>query len=36
MSTMGVDWSLAGTIFALMIGAIAAYGALLWYVLGSP
>jgi hypothetical protein len=36
MTTTSVDWPLAGTLFALMIVAITAYAAVLWYVLGSP
>jgi hypothetical protein len=28
------DWVLAGTIFGLIIVAIGAYSALLWYLLG--
>jgi hypothetical protein len=34
MTTSGFDWILAGTIFGLIIVAIGAYAALLWYVLG--
>jgi hypothetical protein len=34
MTTAGFDWILAGTIFGLIIVAIGAYAALLWYVLG--
>jgi hypothetical protein len=35
-TTTSSDWALAGTLFALMIAAITAYAALLWYVIGSP
>lgn len=34
MTALGFDWILAGTIFGLIIVAIGAYAALLWYVLG--
>jgi hypothetical protein len=34
MTTSGFDWILAGTIFGLIVVAIGAYAALLWYVLG--
>ena len=35
MTTTSQDWSLAGTLLALMIVIMSAYAALLWYALGS-
>jgi hypothetical protein len=35
MTTTSQDWSLAGTLMALMIVIMSAYAALLWYMLGS-
>ena len=33
MTLSGFDWILAGTIVGLIMAAIGAYAALLWYVL---
>jgi hypothetical protein len=35
MTTIGLDWGLAGVLFALTIVAMGVFGAVLWYVLGS-
>lgn len=34
MTTTSLDWRLAGTLLALIIGFMSAYVALLWVVMG--